>query len=73
MNQFLEALKSSNFDPRTYLRYLWGYISKKKFGVPGRTGHGDTDLQNSQNLKNAHDRAKKNQCSQINFNKICDA
>ena len=46
MDQFLEVLKSSNFDSRIYLRHLWGYISKKNFWVPGRTGHGDTDLQN---------------------------
>ena len=40
---------------------MWVYLKKrkKKFRVPGRTGHGDTDLQNSQNLKNAYDRAKK--------------
>ena len=70
MDQFLDVLKSSNFDSRIYLRHLWGYISKKKIWVPGRTGHGDTDLQNP---KNAHVRAKINQCSGINFIKICDA
>ena len=70
MDQFLDVLKSSNFDSRIYLRHLWGYISKKNFWVPGRTGHGDTDLQNP---KNAHVRAKINQCSGINFIKICDA
>ena len=53
MCQFLDPLKSSNFDPRTYLRHLCGNISKKIFWVPRRTGHGDTDLQNPQNPKNA--------------------
>ena len=73
MDQFLEVLKSSNFDSRIYLRHLWGYISKKNFWVPGRTGHGDTDLQNPQNPKNAHVQAKKNQCCWTNFINICDA
>ena len=59
MCQFLHPLKSSNFDPRTYLRHLCGNISKKNFRVPGHTGHGDTDLQNPQNPKNAHVQAKK--------------
>ena len=35
MYQFFHPLKSLNFDPRTYLRHLWGNISKKKFGSPG--------------------------------------
>ena len=43
MCQFLDPLKSSNFDPRTYFRHLWENISKKIFGSPG-----------VQNLKNAH-------------------
>ena len=73
MCQFLHPLKSSNFDPRTYLRHLCGNISKKNFRVPGRTGHGDTDLQNPQNPKNAHVQAKKNQCCWINFINICNA
>ena len=59
MSQFLDPLKLPNFYPRTYLRHLWGNISKKNFRVPGRTGHGDTDLQNPQNPKNAHVQAKK--------------
>ena len=73
MCQFLDPLNSSNFDPRTYLRHLCGNISKKKFRVPGCIGHGDTDLQNPQNPKNAHVQAKKNQCCWTNFINICDA
>ena len=69
----MDPLKSSNFDPRTYLRHLYVNISKKNFRVPGRTGHGDTDLQNPQNPKNAHVQAKKNQCCWINFINICNA
>ena len=73
MDQFLEVLKSSNFDSRIYLRHLWGYISKKIFGSPGAPV---TEIPTSKILqppKNAHVRAKKNQCSRINFIKICDA
>ena len=66
----MDPLKSSNFDPRTYLRHLYVNISKKNFRVPGRTGHRDTDLQNPEN---AYVQAKKNQCCWTNFIKIWDA
>ena len=46
----MHPLKSSNFDPRTYLTHLWGNISKK-IRVAGRTGHGILGVQNP---KNAH-------------------
>ena len=35
MCHFMDLLKSSNFDPRTYLRHLYVNISKKIFGSPG--------------------------------------
>ena len=66
----MDPLKSSNFDPRTYLRHLYVNISKKNFRVPGRTGHRDTDPQNPEN---AYVQAKKNQCCWTNFIKIWDA
>ena len=50
-----------------------GEYLKKKFSGPRCTGHGDTDLQNPQNPKNAHVQAKKNQCCWTNFINICDA
>ena len=70
MCHFLHPLKSSNFDPRTYLRHLWANISKKNFRVPGRTGHRDIDPQNPENARN---QAQKNQCSRTDLIKIWDA
>ena len=70
MCQFLHPLKSSNFDPRTYLRHLWVNISKKIFGSPGTLV---SEILTSKILKMLIFRPKKNQCSRTNFIKICDA
>ena len=47
-----------------------GEYLKKKFRVPGRTGHRDIDPQNPENACN---QAQKNQCSRTDLIKIWNA
>ena len=61
MCQFLHPLKSSNFDPRTYFRHLWG-MPQKNFGWPGASV---TEFWASKTRKILILRAKKNNVAEF--------